>query len=328
MSTVLAELESMLNEFPDVRLFIDAVNQSSRGILRSCEDEIPESQKSFRKIIRWERRVCLSQSNRYNTMKIKKIERAQSSSPKPLLTLEQMQSDLKLLLASLSIMINSDVGRSLADQHDETLKQIYQLIVMVKDKGMVINGILGEIIEDASNQSKKLHELFFGNALKTLLDYISSICTILLLKEKMNLVLTARCEEKVRDLYIGVVAKIAQRPQELISTFEDILERNAGIKHPMIVQIHKRMQVFKDVVDALLGLKNNEFGEDGKLESFVPKYKHENPRQVGIDLLTAINAFGGDDYHAVHLQDYLYSQFLGVANREAPYVDPLDMLCM
>ncbi len=42
LSTALTELEDMLDEFPDVRLFIDSVNQSARGILRTSEIEIAE----------------------------------------------------------------------------------------------------------------------------------------------------------------------------------------------------------------------------------------------------------------------------------------------
>ncbi len=38
----MAELENMLAEFPNVKLFIDSVNESERGILRSSELEIPE----------------------------------------------------------------------------------------------------------------------------------------------------------------------------------------------------------------------------------------------------------------------------------------------
>lgn len=42
LATAMAELENMLPEFPDVKLFIDAVNQSARGILRSNELEVTE----------------------------------------------------------------------------------------------------------------------------------------------------------------------------------------------------------------------------------------------------------------------------------------------
>lgn len=42
LATAKAELENMLTEFPDVKLFIDSVSESARGILRSSELEIPE----------------------------------------------------------------------------------------------------------------------------------------------------------------------------------------------------------------------------------------------------------------------------------------------
>lgn len=245
-------------------------------------------------------------------------------------------NDLKLFLASLSTFNQSEFAKFLEGHPRDVLKQIHQLISMIKDAGFRVNGILSALTNDPKNQSEKLYELFFAGCLRDFVDYVSGVCTILLLADKINQELeNSNCSDSIKANCKGMIAKIAKRPQELIAAFQSILTKRASQndnhavsdkEHWMIAQVIKRMSVVEIIVHSLVKFKENAQQEDdNQVSEFVKEYQYDNARQVARDLLTYLVQFGSEDYHVVHLHSYLFAEFLAVVNREVPFVKEIEV---
>ncbi|MDQ2993493.1 MAG: hypothetical protein M3R00_00885 [Pseudomonadota bacterium] len=247
-------------------------------------------------------------------------------------SLQDVQDELKRFLLDIIKFNASDASSYFSENASDVLKQIYLLIGSIKEDGIIINSIIQSVISHPNSQTEKLYDLFFGAMMRSFLSYVSTVCTILLSFEKIETELALMtCSKDIRNDCKTIIAKVAKRPEELLAAFDGILANstlqvtiNSNKDLTMIAKVTQRMRIFEDVVQSLLILNSN-LDDSKKIDEFEIKYKHDNAKQVAIDLLIYVNQFGTHDSHIVDLQSYLYNEFLAVVNREAPYIEELEV---